>query len=152
MTAEVIGATVRKPTVVIGTVGQDCHIVGISILRHALEKAGYEVAFLGALTAADEFIGVARETAADAIFVSSLYGMGRVDCADLRAKCMEAGIGDILLYVGGVLVTDPEEWNKTERLFKGLGFDRVYAPGTKPQQALDDLHRDLAERAARRAQ
>lgn len=152
MNAEINSSAAHKPTVVIGTVGQDCHVVGISVLRHALEKAGCEVAFLGALTAADEFIGVARETAADAIFVSSLYGMGRADCADLRAKCMEAGIGDILLYVGGVLVTDPEEWEKTESLFKELGFDRVYPPGTKPQQALDDLHRDIAEKAARRAQ
>lgn len=150
MSAETAARFAHKPTVVIGTVGQDCHVVGISVLRHALEKAGCEVAFLGALTEADEFIGVARETAADAIFVSSLYGMGRVDCADLRAKCMEAGIGDILLYVGGVLITDPEEWDKTQRIFKELGFDRVYPPGTTPQQALDDLHHDLAERAARR--
>lgn len=140
----------HKPTVVLGTVGQDCHVVGISVLRHALEKAGCEVAFLGALTAADEFIGAARETAADAIFVSSLYGMGRADCADLRSKCMEAGIGDIFLYVGGVLVTDPEEWSKTEQLFKELGFDRVYPPGTKPEQALSDLRTDIAQKERRK--
>jgi methylaspartate mutase sigma subunit len=149
MNDEVIGVS-HKPTVVIGTVGQDCHVVGISVLRHALETAGCQVAFLGALTATEEFIAAARETAADAIFVSSLYGMGRVDCAELRAKCQEAGIGGILLYIGGVLVTDPEEWAKTESLFKDLGFDRVYPPGTKPQQALDDLRNDIADKAKRR--
>lgn len=136
----------RKPTVVMGTVGHDCHVVGISVLRYALEKAGCEVAFLGALTAPDEFIGAARETAAHAIFVSSLYGMGRVDCADLRAKCQEAGIGNILLYIGGVLVTDPEEWDKTHHLFKEMGFDRVYKPETTPEMAIQDLFVDLRAR------
>lgn len=133
----------RKPTVVLGTVGHDCHVVGISVLRYALQKAGCEVVFLGALTSPDEFIAAARETAAHAIFVSSLYGMGRVDCADLRAKCQEAGLGDILLYIGGVLITDPEEWDKTRGIFLDMGFDRVYPPETTAEQPIEDLFADL---------
>lgn len=133
----------RKPTIVLGTVGHDCHVVGISVLRYALQKADCEVVFLGALTSPDEFIAAARETAAHAIFVSSLYGMGRVDCADLRAKCQEAGLGDILLYIGGVLITDPEEWDKTRQVFHDMGFDRVYPPDTTAEQPIVDLFADL---------
>lgn len=44
-----------------------------------------------------------------AIWVSSLYGMARIDCAGFREKCQEAGLGDILLYIGGILVTGPVE-------------------------------------------
>lgn len=138
----------RKPTIVLGTVGHDCHVVGISVLRYALQKAGCEVVFLGALTSPNEFIAAARETAAHAIFVSSLYGMGRVDCADLRAKCQEAGLGDILLYIGGVLITDPEEWEKTHALFVEMGFDRVYPPETTAEQPIVDLFSDLEAKYA----
>jgi methylaspartate mutase S subunit len=116
------------------------------VIRYKLEKAGVKVIFLGALTPAEEFVATARETAADCVFVSSLYGMGSFDCADLRAKFVEAGIGDILLYIGGVLCTDPRDWENTLRTFKDLGFNRVYPPGTKVEEALDDLLQDLAER------
>ena len=134
------------PVVVVGTIGHDCHVVGISVIRHKLERAGVKVVFLGAMAPPEEFVAVARETAADCVFVSSLYGMGRFDCADLRARFREAGIGDTLLYVGGVLVTDPEEWDKTREVFLDLGFDRVYPPGTTVETAIEDLRQDMIQR------
>lgn len=133
----------RRPTVVLGTIGYDAHVVGVSVLRHALRHAGFNPVYLGALVSPEEFINAARETAADAIWVSSLYGMARIDCVGLREKCVEAGIGDILLYIGGILVTDPEQWQETRRLFLDMGFNRVYPPGTKPETAIADLKREL---------
>jgi len=133
----------RPPVVVLGTIGHDAHIVGSSVLRFALEEAGFKVIFLGAVVPPEEFINAARETAADAILVSSLYGMARIDCADFGAKCQEAGLGHVRLYLGGILVTDPEDWPETEKLFKGYGFHRVYPPQTKPEVAIADLKRDL---------
>jgi methylaspartate mutase sigma subunit len=133
----------RQPVVVLGTIGHDAHIVGSSVLRFALEEAGFKVIFLGAVVPPEEFINVAKETAADAILVSSLYGMARIDCADFGAKCQEAGLDNVKLYLGGILVTDPEEWPETEKLFKSQGFHRVYPPQTKPDTAIADLKRDL---------
>lgn len=132
-----------RPRVVLGTIGHDAHIVGSSVLRYALESAGLEPVFLGALVQPQEFIDAAKETAASAIWVSSLYGMGRIDCEGFREKCIEAGMGDIILYIGGILVTDPEQWEATEKLFKSFGFNRVYPPQTKPETALADLRKDL---------
>ncbi|MGA3036456.1 MAG: methylaspartate mutase subunit S [Vulcanimicrobiaceae bacterium] len=132
-----------RPRVVLGTIGHDAHIVGSSVLRYALEGAGLEPVFLGALVQPQEFIDAAKETAASAIWVSSLYGMGRIDCEGFREKCIEAGMGDIILYIGGILVTDPEQWEETEKLFKSFGFNRVYPPQTKPETALADLRNDL---------
>ena len=136
-----------RPRVVLGTIGHDAHVVGSSVLRYALESAGLEPIFLGALVQPQEFIDAAKETAASAIWVSSLYGMGRIDCEGFRDKCVEAGMGDILLYIGGILVTDPEQWEETEKLFKSFGFNRVYPPGTKPETAIADLRADLGVRA-----
>jgi len=135
--------TTRKPVVVLGTIGHDAHVVGSNVLRYALEEAGFKVIFLGAVVPAKEFIDAARESAADAILVSSLYGMARIDCEDFGAKCQEAGLEHVKLYLGGILVTDPEEWPETEKLFKGYGFHRVYPPQTPPDQAISDLKRDL---------
>lgn len=133
----------RSPVVVLGTIGHDAHIVGSSVVRFALEEAGFKVVFLGAVVPPEEFIAAAKESAADAILVSSMYGMARIDCADFGAKCEEAGLSHVKLYLGGILVTDPEQWPDTERLFKSYGFHRVYPPQTKPQVAIADLKSDL---------
>lgn len=133
----------RQPVIVLGTIGHDAHIVGSSVVRFALEEAGFKVVFLGAVVPPEEFIAAAKESAADAILVSSLYGMARIDCADFGAKCEEAGIGHVRLYLGGILVTDPEEWPETEALFRSYGFHRVYPPQTKPNAAIADLKSDL---------
>ena len=79
-------------TLVTGVIGSDTHIVGNRILSMALEKAGYKVVALGALTPAEEFVKAAVETAADAILVSSLYGQGELDCRGFRDLCVEAGL------------------------------------------------------------
>lgn len=133
----------EQPTVVVGTIGHDAHIVGASVVKYALEEAGFDVIFLGAVVPPEEFIRAAIETAADAILISSLYGMARIDCANFGAKCLEAGLEHVKLYLGGILVTDPEEWQATEKLFKGYGFHRVYPPQTKPAVAIADLKNDL---------
>ena len=133
----------RQPVIVLGTIGHDAHIVGSSVLRLAFEEAGFKVVFLGAVVPPEEFISAAKESAADAILVSSMYGMGRIDCADFGDKCQEAGLGNVKLYLGGILITDPEEWPETEALFKGYGFHRVYPPQTKTHVAIADLKKDL---------
>jgi len=136
----------RRRTLVTGVIGADTHIVGNRILGMALEKAGFEVVSLGALTPPDEFIKAAIETAADAILVSSLYGQGEIDCRGFRDMCDEAGIGGILVYVGGNLVVGAQPWPEVERRFVAMGFDRAFPPGTRPNQVVDILDRDFAAR------
>lgn len=133
----------EKGTLIIGVIGADAHIIGNKILTYALEEAGFKMVNLGCLVSQEEFINAAIEANADAILISSLYGMAMFDCQGLREKCVEAGLKDILLYIGGQLVTLQEEWEETERKFKELGFDRVYPPGTMPDKAIGDLKDDL---------
>ena len=90
-----------KATLVTGVIGEDVHIVGIRILEHALQNEVYNIVALGAQTTQQEFIDVARETNARAILVSSLSGHANVLVAGLREKCDEAGLKNILLYLGG---------------------------------------------------
>ena len=134
-------------TLVTGVIGADTHIVGNRILSMALEEAGFKVVALGALTPADEFIKAAVETAADGIMVSSLYGQGELDCRGFRELCIEAGLNDILLYVGGNLVVGKQDWADVEARYVDMGFDRAFANGTRVEEVIDTLDEDFAARA-----
>lgn len=133
-------------TLVTGVIGADTHIVGNRILGMALEQAGYKVVALGALTPAADFVKAAVETKADAILVSSLYGQGELDCRGFRDLCVEAGLGDILIYVGGNLVVGKQAWQEVEQRFVEMGFDRAFPPGTRPHDVTAVLERDFETR------
>lgn len=129
--------------VVIGVIGSDCHAVGNKIINHVLENNGFEVINVGVLSPQAEFIAAAKETNADAIIISSLYGHGELDCAGMREKCDEAGLKDIILYVGGNIVVGKQDWAEVEKRFKAMGFNRVYRPGTPIEETTEHLKSDL---------
>jgi methylaspartate mutase sigma subunit len=133
-------------SVVIGTIGADAHMIGGWVLQKAFKEAGFSVAFLGAVVPQQEFVNAAIEIDADAILVSSMYGMGLLDCEGLRDKCIEAGLADILLYVGGTVAAPLElekNWPEIERRFKEMGFDRVFPNTCSAAEAVQVLKDDL---------
>jgi methylaspartate mutase S subunit len=133
----------RVPTVITGTVGMDAHVIGTKVLSRALRDAGFKVVELGMQVSPEEFIRVAQETNADAILMSSLYGMAELDLKDFNDKRLEVGLGDVLLYIGGNLVIGRADPGEVERKFKSLGFDRVYPPETDTAVGIADLKKDL---------
>lgn len=134
-------------TIILGVIGSDCHAVGNKILDFTFTSAGFNVINIGVLNSQEEFINAAIETNAQAILVSSLYGHGEIDCRSFRQKCQEAGLDDIILYVGGNLVVGKQEWTNVEIRFKDMGFDRVYPPGVDLDSAIADLEEDLEKRS-----
>jgi methylaspartate mutase sigma subunit len=135
-----------KGTIVTGVIGEDVHIVGVRILEYALGEAGFKVVPLGSQVSQKEFIGGAIESNADAILISSLSGHAEALVPGLREKCIEAGLKDILIYVGGFLVVGTTAWEEAEKKFKAMGIDRVYPPGTSPSLAIEHLEADIAAR------
>ena len=132
------------PTVIIGTIGEDPHVIGIKLISRTLVDAGFNVILLGAKNSPEAFVRAAVEEDAKAILISSLSGHGEIHCRGFRERCREAGLeDDLLLYVGGNVVVGRLDWSYVERTFKEMGFDRVYPPGTSPFQAVEDLKRDL---------
>ena len=146
MSAQAMGPA-RGRKLVTGVIGADTHIVGSRILSMALEEAGFEVIALGAITPAEEFVKAAIETAADAIMISSLYGQGELDCRGFRDLCIEAGLDDILIYIGGNLVVGKQDWTDVEGRFLEMGFDRVFPPNTRTDEGVEFLNADFAARA-----
>jgi methylaspartate mutase S subunit len=133
-------------TVITGTVGMDAHVIGAKVLSRALRDAGFNVIELGMQTPPEEFIKVAQETNADAILMSSLYGMAEFDLRGFKEQCLEAGLGNVLLYIGGLLGVSRHDFAEDEVKFKKLGFDRVYPPEADLKSAIEDLRSDLKKR------
>ena len=130
-------------TVVIGVIGADVHAVGNKIIDYVLTENGYNVVNIGVLSTQEDFINAAIETDAKAILVSSLYGHGEMDVRFMKEKCDEAGLGHVKLYVGGNIVVGKQDKVQVEKRFKKMGFDRVYPPGVKIEDALADLEEDI---------
>ena len=133
----------RPTTVVLGVLGVDAHVVGNKIMAHALESEGFKVVNIGTFSAQQDFIRAAIEAAAEAILVGSLCGHGEMECRGFRENCIEAGIGDIHLVVGGNLVVGKQKWEEVEKRFIQMGFNRAYPPGISPRQVIEDLTKDL---------
>ena len=130
-------------TLVMGVIGSDIHVVGNKILDYALREAGYNVVNLGIFNAHEDYINAAKETDASVIIVSSLYGHGELDCQGLKEKCIEAGLGSVLLYVGGNLMVGKQDFTDVEKKFKAMGFDRIADPQAMPDVLLGWLEEDL---------
>lgn len=130
-------------TIVIGVIGADVHAVGNKIIEYTLTKVGYNIVNVGVLSSQEDFINAAIETSASLILVSSLYGHGELDVRGMRDKCIEAGLDNILLYVGGNIVVGKQDFAQVEKRFKLMGFDRVYPPGIKIEDVLDTIKEDI---------
>ncbi len=130
-------------TLITGVIGEDVHVTGIRIMEHALKNEGFTVHSLGIHNTQEEFVAAAIKHKADALIISSLCGHAELLIDGLRKKCIDAGIGNIHICIGGQLVISEEPWNTTESKFKKLGVNRVSVPFILPKDAIAQLIEDL---------
>jgi methylaspartate mutase sigma subunit len=135
-----------KGTVITGVIGDDVHVVGIRLLEHALKHAGYKVVPLGVQVSQEDFINAAIETGANAIMISSLSGHAQMLLPGFREKCIEAGLKNITLYLGGQLIIGRTPWEEVEKKYRDMGFDWVCPPNVPLSQVIRKLEADLAAR------
>jgi len=129
--------------IVIGVIGSDVHTIGKQLLTYALRKTGYNVTDIGVSVSQEEFINAAIETNSKMIMIVSLYGHGELDCRGFRDKCIESGLSNIKLYVGGNLVVGQQDWEEVKKKFLDMGFNRVAEPGQSIDITLKWLKEDL---------
>ena len=132
-----------KGTLVTGVIGEDTHSIGIKILELTLTAAGFKIIPLGIQVSQEEFINATIETNANAILVSSLNGHAPIACQGLREKCIEAGLKNVVLYLGGMLLMRDKSWDEIESMYIDMGFNRVYPPSVLPNAIIKDLRTDL---------
>jgi methylaspartate mutase sigma subunit len=131
-------------TIVTGVAGDDIHVMGIRLVEHALRSAGANVVSLGVMTPLGQFVEASVETAADAVVMSSSNGHAAISCDGIREAFIEAGIGEMLLYIGGNLnVGRAASHADVERQFQILGFDRVFEPRADLKAAIELIEADI---------
>ncbi|MFP8888374.1 methylaspartate mutase subunit S [Natrialbaceae archaeon A-CW2] len=129
-------------TVVLGVIGSDAHVVGITILEQAFSAAGFTVINLGVQSSQTEFAEAAVAHDAEAVLVSSLYGHAEQDCQGFHEVLEDHGV-DAVTYIGGNLSVGQADFEETRETFEALGFDRVFDAETRPEEAIAALKRDL---------
>lgn len=132
-------------SLVMGVIGSDSHAIGNRILAFALKEAGLNVINLGSFVSQEDFINAAIESNAEAILVSSLYGHAEIDCQGFKNKLIEAGLQDVILYIGGTLAVGECKWEDIEQRFTELGFTRIAQPYTRPCEVIKWLEEDLTK-------
>ena len=128
--------------VILGVIGSDAHVVGITILEQALSASGFDVVNLGVQTSQEEFVEAAAAHDAEAILVSSLYGHAKQDCEGFHERLEAAGL-DVVTYIGGNLAVGQDDFAETRAFFRELGFDRVFDSKTDPEEAIAALRADF---------
>lgn len=136
----------NKLKLITGVIGDDVHNIGIKVLEHALRDNGFDIVSLGIAVSQQDFIDAAIETKADGILVSSMSGHGKVLSEGFREKLIEAGLKDIVLYIGGHLTIGDDDWVDVNKSFKDLGYDRVYPETTLPEEVITALKTDFEKK------
>ncbi|MEL6538760.1 MAG: hypothetical protein AAFQ98_25295, partial [Bacteroidota bacterium] len=133
-----------KHRILLGTLGDDIHTVGIKLIQQTLVDHGYFVTFLGIQNELQDFFEVAADH--EVIMISSLNGHSHVyldEFPSLMSHYQERFRGETKLwYLGGniVLNQDPLE---VEKRYRQFGFTRVFVKPVGTDEILSSLQQDL---------
>lgn len=126
----------KKEKIVLATVGADAHVIGINMVREAIQKEGYEVVYLRGMNLPETVAEIAAEVNADAVGVSNLLGLGGTLFPRVDKRLKELGLRDkVALFAGGRIAEKEEEHAMYEEKIKNegtgfLGVDNFFGPGT----------------------
>ncbi len=142
----------KKEKVVLATVGADAHVVGINMVKEAIQKAGYEVVFLRGMNLPETVAEVAAETKASVVGVSNLLGLGMTLFPRVAKRLEELGLrDDVVLLAGGRIAEKEEEHAMYEKKIKEegtafLGVDNFFGPGTDLDECVKWIEEELAKK------
>jgi methylmalonyl-CoA mutase, C-terminal domain len=117
----------RPIRVLIAKAGLDGHDRGARVVAAGLRDAGMEVIYTGLRKSPEAIVEAAIQEDVDAVGISILSGAHMTIFPRVRALMKERGIGDVLLFGGGII---PEGDSRT---LKQLGVGELFTPGTTMQ-------------------
>jgi len=126
-----------RPKVLITKIGLDGHDRGSRIVAAHLRDAGMEVVYTPPWQEIPAVVKLALEEDVDVIGVSSL-ATDHLIVPKLMKALREAGLGDVVVIVGGIVPDDDE------RMLLDAGVARVFHPGSP----LDDISAFVRKAAA----
>jgi methylmalonyl-CoA mutase, C-terminal domain len=130
----------RPIRVLLAKLGLDTHTVGVTVIAHALRDAGMEVIFAGLKQTPEMVVNAAIQEDVDVVGISSLSAAHMRHIPRLAELLREAGAGDRLLIVGGVI---PDE-DAAE--LKRIGVCEVFTMGTETKRIVEYIRAWWANR------
>lgn len=115
--------------VVLSMLGIDGHDRGILLVSRALRDAGMEVVYLGSNNTVDQIVRVSMQEDADVVGVSSHCEAHRVLAPKLVQRLKEEGLGDIPVFLGGLILPEDipglKQAGITEVFEEGAQLDNI---------------------------
>jgi methylmalonyl-CoA mutase C-terminal domain/subunit len=134
--------TERRFRVVVAKPGLDGHDRGAKVIARALRDAGFEVIYTGLHQTPEQVAETVVQEDADAVGLSLLSGAHMTLFPRVRKQLEEKGVGDVLLFGGGIIP------DADIPLLKEEGVAEIFTPGTPMQAIVDWLGEALAAREA----
>ncbi|MCB9762329.1 MAG: methylaspartate mutase subunit E [Alphaproteobacteria bacterium] len=129
-------------SVLLAGVGGDSHSVGLTILRRALRRRGFQVVSLGTQCPIEQI--AQRAPGFDLVMVSCMDGHAHHYLGSLAGLRAAHG-GAALWYLGGAPSLRFDE--AAEQRLRALGFDRVFVRFVDVERVMEIAAGDLVERA-----
>jgi methylmalonyl-CoA mutase C-terminal domain/subunit len=130
----------QKIRVLVAKVGLDGHDRGAKVVAAALRDAGMEVIYSGLRKTPEMIVEAAIQEDVDVIGVSILSGAHMTIFPKLISLMKEKGIGDVLLFGGGII---PE---KDIDDLKQLGVGELFTPGASTTEIVEYVRREVGRR------
>ncbi len=129
----------RKIRVLMAKPGLDGHDRGAKVVSRALRDAGMEVIYTGLRQTPVMIAEAALQEDVDVIGLSILSGAHLALVPRVLDEMRARGIGDLPLFVGGIIPPDDIP------VLKEMGVKEVFGPGTTSQTVVDFIHQVLPE-------
>ena len=113
----------RPYRVVVAKPGLDGHDRGAKVIARALRDAGFEVIYTGLHQTPEQVVQAVLQEDADAVGLSLLSGAHLTLVPKIIEGLSSAGLGDVLVIVGGIIPDDDIP------VLKQMGVGEVFTPG-----------------------
>ncbi len=130
----------RRIRILVAKPGLDGHDRGAKIVARALRDAGMEVIYTGRRQTPEQIVVSAVQEGVDAIGLSILSGAHLALVKAIRDILDNRGIGDIPLFLGGII---PGE---DEAALKLMGVVKVFGPGTHTGDIVESIQAEITAR------
>lgn len=130
----------RPIRVLVAKPGLDGHDRGAKVVVAALRDAGMEVIYSGLHQTAEMIVSAVVQEDVDVVGLSILSGAHMTLVPKVHQRLVEAGRGDVLLVVGGIIPP-----GDTEALAQ-MGVTKVFGPGTSTKDIVAYIKRYARER------
>ena len=117
--------------------GLDGHDRGAKVVARALRDAGMEVIYTGLHQSPEMVVEAALQEDVDAVGLSILSGAHMTLFPKIKELMEEQGIGDRLLFGGGIIPQEDVE----SLTHKGIG--RLFGPGTSTQDIVNYIQETI---------